>query len=631
MSALRNPILDNEKKSSEDVDGYLNRNDTFTVPRTDTFARNDTFGPAGVNRAQTFDQTNPRRMSSRFGGITRTLTNAFDPDGEFTKKAIENYVEHGSPAQEGELPLPAGFARKAKFWKIVFLGSVLGIFIALAASLFVNMIDNIPEKYATCDFDHDSSCGGFYKGEKYWIAISGGAGLGIGIFRYVTKFPRSLPGIFKEIEDMHVDWRWSIHTYLISMASLCAGATLGPEQALGNLAGGMGTFVVEHIPHPEWWFEEQAYKDLFILGSMASALGALLNTPLLGTSMLHELGDPPKTFMESSIYFSIVGSISFAMYYSMATNTWIDHASDSTAKLSGEWLHNGGYQNWMVVTATLIGFVSAGICFMCILSLGIFRQVFNRIRQRLSFNKALEEIVPPTIGGIVLGTVNWALPATITSGSLVFTYLFKFGLNGDISKNLLLCTGFARVFLFGVCTQCGFIGGIIFPLLTIGAISGILCHLYFEELDPIFCVTCFMNAIPMTIVPMPFTFTCLIIFLFFLGYYQGIPVFIAGITAYTILCGSGLFKKIAMTAQEQQRRDELAKQQKEAEAAGGKKIGSISEGDSESVSSTKGTTIEQITSKKIKEKKEAEEFAVNAYLSNKRNGPSSVDGADNAL
>ena len=60
------------------------------------------------------------------------------------------------------------------------------------------------------------------------------------------------------------------------------------------MSGGLATFVLEHIPYRQWWFEEKDYEGLLVLGAMSSALGALLNTPILGASMLHELGDPPR-------------------------------------------------------------------------------------------------------------------------------------------------------------------------------------------------------------------------------------------------------------------------------------------------------------------------------------------------
>ena len=139
---LKNPLVEagrlEESKSPAADGGDLKRQDTFTPPgRANTFSRSDTFG-AG---AEPF-----RRMSTGFGALTRTLTeigNTFDPDGEFTKAVIEDYVEHAQPAQEGEMPLPAGFARKAKFWKILFLGGVCSIIIASLAALFINMVDNV--------------------------------------------------------------------------------------------------------------------------------------------------------------------------------------------------------------------------------------------------------------------------------------------------------------------------------------------------------------------------------------------------------------------------------------------------------------------------------------------------------
>jgi hypothetical protein len=90
----------------------------------------------------------------------------------------------------------------------------------------------VPKKFWTCDYEGDRHCGDWYTGEKYWIAITGGAGLLVGIIRYVTKYPRNLPGLFKDIHDFHVHPNWAPVTFLISTVSLCGGATLGPEQAL---------------------------------------------------------------------------------------------------------------------------------------------------------------------------------------------------------------------------------------------------------------------------------------------------------------------------------------------------------------------------------------------------------------
>ena len=90
----------------------------------------------------------------------------------------------------------------------------------------------MPKQYFTCDFHNDKHCGDWYTGKKWWIAVSGGAGLLVGLIRYGFSYPQSLPGLFKDIHDFHVHPTWAPLTFLISAISLCGGATLGPEQGL---------------------------------------------------------------------------------------------------------------------------------------------------------------------------------------------------------------------------------------------------------------------------------------------------------------------------------------------------------------------------------------------------------------
>lgn len=64
------------------------------------------------------------------------------------------------------------------------------------------------------------------------MLVTTGAGFSVGLIRYLIKFPREMAGLFKEIEEMHVDYYYILPIYALSMISLSGGATLGPEQAL---------------------------------------------------------------------------------------------------------------------------------------------------------------------------------------------------------------------------------------------------------------------------------------------------------------------------------------------------------------------------------------------------------------
>lgn len=252
--------------------------------------------------------------------------------------------------------------------------------------------------------------------------------------------------------------------------------------------------------------------------------------------------------MESTMVLSWSACIAFAVYYEMVGVTWIEHIAPNGIGLSYDWLGDPGYKSWQILTGFAIGVISAALNLGVMITIGICKQVFIRMRQRLSWNSFLKEIVPPTIGGLCIGVVNWALPATVGNGGMEFNYFIHLGASGLVSQKLLVCTGFARMFLLGVSMNCGFVGGIIFPFLTMGIISGVIMYLNYSYIPLGLCVGCFMISLPCAIVPMPFTFSALSIFVFFFGLYQTVPIFIASLTSYLIVCGTGLFKKLASRA-----------------------------------------------------------------------------------
>ena len=70
--------------------------------------------------------------------------------------------------------------------------------------------------------------------------------------------------------------------------------------------------------------------------------------------------------------------------------------------MSVQWTQTTGYQDWMIGTGFVIGVISGCLCFMCVITIGITKQLFSRIRGRIA-NKFLQEVIPPLIGGIAIG------------------------------------------------------------------------------------------------------------------------------------------------------------------------------------------------------------------------------------
>lgn len=219
------------------------------------------------------------------------------------------------------------------------------------------------------------------------------------MIRWTFTYPDNLPGIFKEIQTYHVDPKWMGVTYTISALSLAGGATLGPEQALGNLGGGLAYFIQQYVD-----FGDSDYSKIFVLAGMAAPLGALFPSPILGALMIHELGEPPKSFMESTIVLSIAAVIGFTVYYEMIGVSYLEYLNESGIKMAFEW-NQDGFHDWQIFAGFVIGIISAALCFGVLLMVGINKQIFYRIRQRLEQRNLmfLKEVLPPTLGGLAIG------------------------------------------------------------------------------------------------------------------------------------------------------------------------------------------------------------------------------------
>jgi H+/Cl- antiporter ClcA len=210
--------------------------------------------------------------------------------------------------------------------------------------------------------------------------------------------------------------------------------------------------------------------------------------------------------------------------------------------------------------------------------------------------------------------VNWALPATVGNGNISNDWVIKYGamhyqhpeiIADGISEHLLICTGFARMALLGVSMNCGFVGGIVFPFLSMGIITGAVASRHYPDVPVGLFISSFMVALPSGIVPMPFTFTCLSAFAYFLGLNQTVPVFVACVTSFGLVCSTGLMKGLVLRSAAREA----------AEAAGAAGGGAGAAGDAAGEAGRE------------KAKKAADEFALNHYLGNQKKAAAAAAAA----
>jgi H+/Cl- antiporter ClcA len=165
--------------------------------------------------------------------------------------------------------------------------------------------------------------------------------------------------------------------------------------------------------------KDEDNKKLLTLAGMACVLGVIFPSPMLGMTLVLELASPPKSYMEHIIVLSVPAVITFSIYYALAPRTgFIDLVKYNY--IGADWSNAGGLKDTMIITAFLIGVVSAALSLLQMFFFGLVKQIFKRIQSRLP-NKLLKTIVPPVIGGIIIGTVNWAV---ISFQLLSFCFLF---------------------------------------------------------------------------------------------------------------------------------------------------------------------------------------------------------------
>lgn len=315
-----------------------------------------------------------------------------DDDGEWTREMIENFDVIDDQGPDGEVPVQPAFAQDRGFWEILVCAIFMGGFCGLVALGFMNCIDEVPKRWVdNGEFDEPSDTG-YYDGKPYWIIVVGCAGFIVGTLRWITSFPNDLPGFFKEVTSCHVDYTHAPMTLLLSAISIAGGASLGPEQAMGNVGGGLATLISEKLE-----FEEE-HSKLTVLTGMAAAMGGIFPSPVLGVLMIHELGNPPKSFMESTLLMSIGAIASFIVFYMLEDYTYLE-SLEASYQLSMNW----EFETKHCGVAIIFGALSSVIALMTLLTVGITKQVFYRIEERCNKLGLPGKIIVCTIGGLCIG------------------------------------------------------------------------------------------------------------------------------------------------------------------------------------------------------------------------------------
>ena len=392
---------------------------------------------------------------------------------------------------------------------------LFGVVLAFAGLAYLGLISGGTDLWFTLPQDP-----GWLDGHLWWVAVTAGAGVVVGVLRRVFRLPTKLAGTVQELRDERVEPSTALQGVAVSVVSLVGGASLGPEAGLGLLGGGLGTWVSERRGL------DDDVRRTNTLSGISASFGGLLSSPILATVLVLEIARPKADrVMDTLVAALLSSSVAFAVFFPIAGSTFVGIYS----------LPSFEYEDWQLLAAVPLGLVAAALALITALAIAILTRLTARLRERT--------ILCSTIGGIVFGLVGVALPLTLFTGTDQLATIIDDG--AALGAGLLIAVVFAKIFVFAVCEATGFIGGPFLVMLFTGGTAGIATHLLIPGVPEGLAFTAMFAALPGSLVAAPFSLILLGVITTQIGALQVAPVTIAVLTAYLAVSGSGLLLSLA--------------------------------------------------------------------------------------
>jgi H+/Cl- antiporter ClcA len=423
-----------------------------------------------------------------------------DPDGDAGSRpgssAHQAHAVSAAPA-----PPEPSLTQTRDFWVLMAYALGLGIVGAFISLAFLALIGWGNNWWS----DTDVGWGG---GKWWWVAVTTGAGLTVGLLHWATRLPQRTPGLIEDISDEHVDPRLVPGIVAVSLASLIGGASLGPEKPLGAIGGGLGG-----------WLSGRRHRDeddsgVNTLSGFAGAYGGMLSSPVVVVALILEVARPGGRQGGKALAGTVVASsVSFGIYFAIGGAFFLDVYQVPQYE----------FRSWQLLAAVALGLLAAVLTVVLVLMIKFVAVLFSRLK--------MPDIAKSTLGGLIFGLVGVALPLTMFTGSdQLKTVLHDQATT--LGLGILIALVVAKMFTFSVCLGSGFVGGPIFASLFMGGTAGIALHAAIPGLPLGLAFSCMLLSIVSALVSAPFTAVVFTVFATEVGALQSAPILITAITAY---------------------------------------------------------------------------------------------------
>jgi H+/Cl- antiporter ClcA len=439
-------------------------------------------------------------------------------------------------------------------------------------------------------------------GQVWYVGMVAGGGLAVGIVKCLWTFafpshpfPDKIPGFLKEVQELQShDPLLSLPILVTSGLSIGLGAVVGPEAALSAAGAAVGTviqrnwgssltFCCRRNPSPMLPVSAggdnqargtTAYTPTFLdkfyaailpdmrndplctMDGMSAAFAGLFPAQFLSPLLVYELGGhwgPGGRLhvAESLARAGFASTAAYALYVSVKGQTLLHSVQLPVAAY--EVL--GSFQLVWILYGWLMGIVCGLVGFVGFLFLAIGTVLGKAVTRRLNalgdklplpFDGFAGKLLTPTIGGALVGALAVAAPMALGDGAVQITSVLS--LSDELGVGTLAGTATIKFVAFGISLGFGFVGGPLFPLVFVGACTGVIVHLLVPDVPLILAYACCLVGVPSAILPGFFFMTSMASAFLVLGGPATTIVFFTVVVSYSTVCGMGIVQKLLLKA-----------------------------------------------------------------------------------
>ena len=255
------------------------------------------------------------------------------------------------------------------------------------------------------------------------------------------------------------DYRHAPGIVVTSFISLISGGALGPEAALADACGGLGTYAADKLK-----LNEQETRTASF-GGLSAMLAAFITNPFGGALLSLESTQGGVT--GAMLYFWTLFPTLLAS--AVATTVFVALAGSFMSPLYSFPQYVPVVKDLLVAVPFAVVGGIAGV---------LFTLVFKWLRAVMQPMKS-HVVWRGLIGGVGMGIIGVLLPLTLFSGEEQTSELIAQA--AEIGILMLVVLAFAKLFATSLLLATGWKGGYVFPIMFAGVALGMAGHLVFPN------------------------------------------------------------------------------------------------------------------------------------------------------